>query len=407
MLKVVNFFRGYLEVRVSGPYPERFLNICARSGVAFWRLKRTPEGDYIARVRRQGLAPLTNLAERALCTVKVERSVGMPFFLMRFVHRYAFIIGMILCVAAVWTTSLRLWEFEVVGCETLSEAEVLSTLEELGVGVGTLRSDVDVDLLETEMLLKMRELRWFTINMTGSHATVELRERAPVPDMLDRSAPSNVVASRAGVIESIVALEGDPLVQPGATVQEGELLISGVRDMNNEKIGTSYGVNLVRARGEVIARTWYVLSAEAPLVVREKTYTGVTETRRSVIIGKNRINLFLNSGISPAECDKMVERSRLVIPGGLALPIVIETTTCSEYTSAEVERDAIDVEDELREALTERLALATDGEVIGADFEFTEADGMLVAVMTAEVRQDIAKEVEIPGFAGMDTEENG
>lgn len=406
MLKVVNFFRGYLEVRVSGPYPERFLNICARSGVAFWRLKRTPEGDYIARVRRQGLAPLQNLAERALCTVKVERNVGMPFFLMRFARRYAFIIGMVCCVAAVWATSLRLWEFEVVGCETLDEAVVLATLEELGVGVGTLRSDVDVDLLETEMLLKMRELRWFTINMTGSHATVEVRERAPVPDMLDRSSPSNVVASRAGVVESIVALEGDPLVQPGATVQEGELLISGVRDMLNEKIGTSYGVNLVRARGEVTARTWYVLTAKAPLVVREKTYTGVVETRRTIIIGKNRINLFLNSGISPAECDKMVERVRLVIPGGLALPVVIETATYSEYASTEVERDAIDVEDELKSALSDRLALATDGELVSADFEFTEADGMLTAVMTAEVRQDIAKEVDIPGFAGVGTEEN-
>ena len=70
MLKVVNFFRGYLEVRVSGPFPERFLNVCAESGVAFWRLRRTEEGDFLARVRPRGLETLRALAERALSDLK-------------------------------------------------------------------------------------------------------------------------------------------------------------------------------------------------------------------------------------------------------------------------------------------------------------------------------------------------
>lgn len=406
MLKVVNFFRGYLVVRVSGPFPERFLNICAENGVAFWRLGRTAEGDFIARVRPKGLASLRALAERALCTVRVERSVGAPFFLLRFRERYAFVAGMLICIAAIWTMSLRVWEFEVHGCEMLDESAVLAALEELGVGVGTLRSDIDPDLLETQMLLRLDELRWFTVNVSGSRASVEVRERVDAPELLDRSEPMNVVARRSGLIEKVVVLEGKAQVEAGATVEEGQLLVSGVLDMYNDELQRSYGVSLVSARAEVTARTWYTFEAKTPLFASEKLYSGVTSENFALIAGKKRINLSPNSRISHSECDKIIERTRLTLPGGFDLPLVVEKTSLREYAPVEAARDRAVLEAELQTELLARLDAETGGaEVVSTAFEFYEADGCLCAVLTAECREDIALGVEIPAAAGQNFSE--
>ena len=35
---IVNFLRGSVCFTVCGPFPERFLNLCAQNGVGFWGL---------------------------------------------------------------------------------------------------------------------------------------------------------------------------------------------------------------------------------------------------------------------------------------------------------------------------------------------------------------------------------
>ena len=34
--QIVNLLRGSVELEVQGAFPERFLNLCAQRGVAFW-----------------------------------------------------------------------------------------------------------------------------------------------------------------------------------------------------------------------------------------------------------------------------------------------------------------------------------------------------------------------------------
>ncbi len=424
MLKIVNFFRGYLVVRISGPFPERFLNLCAQNGVAFWRLKKDENGDFVAKIRQNRLKSLQTLATRALCTTSVERKVGAPFILARFRERYAFLLGAALAIGLIAAGALRVWEFEVVGAETLDPAAILAQLEELGVAPGTLRSAIDPDALETEMLLREPRLRWLTVNVSGSRATVEVRERIDPPELLDRSSPQNVVASRAGVIEKIVVLEGKARVAAGETVEPGQLLVSGVLDMVNEELQTTRGVRLVSARAVVTARTWYEFSAKTPLFELQKLPTGVETEKISVVLGKKRINLFVNSSILTPNCDriespscsspssitagdgtfchteirydKKIERTRLELPGGFKLPIVVEKTQLLEHESVEVAADRETLEERLRLELEQRLGEATDGEILTAEFEFYEDGECLVGVLRAECREDIALGQAIP-----------
>ena len=51
------------------------------------------------------------------------------------------------------------------------------------------------------------------------------------PMLLDEQSPTNVVARRAGLVLEVQALDGVTCALPGTAVTEGQLLISGIEDI--------------------------------------------------------------------------------------------------------------------------------------------------------------------------------
>lgn len=57
------------------------------------------------------------------------------------------------------------------------------------------------------------------------------RERVNPPELLDERTPTNVIARRAGFVLEVRDWNGIAAVLPGSAVTEGQLLISGVEDL--------------------------------------------------------------------------------------------------------------------------------------------------------------------------------
>lgn len=390
MLTVTNLLRGYCEVEVRGEYPERFLNICARCGVEFWKTARI-DGGYRVRVRRKSAELMEILAPRAFCTAEVISRRGFPFLAASLGRRWLFVAGILMFAAGMWYLSGRVWEIEVVGNETVKTEQVLRELKAAGVGIGTRISTIDPETLGDEMLLRIPELRWFTVNVNGSIATAELRERVEPPTPVDKGAPRNLVAAADGIIEEVIALDGAPMVKKGDTVMRGELLVSGIVD-------TAAGAKLVYARGAVKARTWRIFEAKMPQNLYIKTHTGRKITKYALVFAGKRINLYFSGSNLPALCDKITEKTRLSLGDTFALPVVLERTVYSEYTceyaAASEERLRGILESVLRAQLESECA---DAEISGVSVEFSASEGMLHARLTAECIEDIASPAEIAG----------
>ena len=54
MRRVVNFLRGSVEVEAAGPFPERFVNLCAQRGVPFWGVEWREDGAVRTRTNHAG-----------------------------------------------------------------------------------------------------------------------------------------------------------------------------------------------------------------------------------------------------------------------------------------------------------------------------------------------------------------
>jgi similar to stage IV sporulation protein len=390
MLTVVNFFRGYLEVEITGPYPERFLNICSQNGITFWQLNRLDIDKLTARVRVLEFDRLKELSKRALCEVRVLSKKGAPFFVWRFRKRYLFIAGFLIFAAILYFSSLRIWEIVITGNETVSEEKIEIALKELGVGIGTLSSEIDPETVENGVLLRIPELRWLTVNVSGSKANVDVRERKMPPDLIDEKIPCNIVARKAGIIARMNVLEGTAQAAVGDTVKEGQLLAGGVVD-------TSTGLRLVHAMAKVEAKTWYTLTAKMPMHIEIKEYTGEKKRKMALIVAGSRINLYFSSRIPYERCDNMLMKGQWTLPGGFILPCTWISEEYREYKVTPGEMDTETAAVILRRSLYERLEeLADGGEIVRTDYVIGTAGDVYTMTLTAECIEDIAKTTELP-----------
>ena len=380
--RAVNFWKGHVRLRVESGFPERVLNICAARQIAFWDLEWESPLSFFFTMTRADLRRLRRAAERLGCDVRVVEQAGMPFLLRRFRRRYVLVAGLALCALTLFVGSFFIWDFQVEGNQRVREEAILRALERQGVGLGTFGFSIDSEQLRNDILLDLPELSYIAVNVRGCRAQVQVRERIPAPEIVDKRRSGNTVARRDGLITDIRPLDGEKLVLPGATVQEGQLLISGVTD------DVQAGTRFLRGMGEVTARTWYDLRCRVPQTVRRKEYTGEARSRFALCWGGRRWNLYWGAPL-PEGCDKAVERRRLTLPGGYVLPLTLVTETLRFYEETEIPRSQEQAEALASAALEGYLASLVEGEVESRRLATVPLDGGYLTALQAECREQI------------------
>ncbi len=386
MSKIVNYLRGSIRIQTECRYPERFINICAQNGVEFWDLERVNENTVNITMNIGGYRRLRLLQKEGGFAVKPVRKKGAPFLLWRVRKRYTLIGGMVLCLFMAWFLSLFIWEIEVSGNETVPTADIMSALEELDVGIGTFGFSVTPEYISNEVLQKIPKLSWITVNVNGGRADVLVRERVMKPEMVDENEPTLVYAKKAGIITEMIVLAGKSTAAVGDTVLPGDVLVTGVMESK------SSDTRFVHAMGDIYARTWYELSAEMPLNMYEKSYSGEEKTKTAVIIAGKRLNLYINSGI-PWQCyDKITERKNVSLPDGTRLPITVVKEMYTEYAkrSATFEETAAEeiLKKELLAALNEKIG---GGEIVTEHFVKHVSNGKITVTLSAECTEQIGE----------------
>jgi similar to stage IV sporulation protein len=379
-----------IRLRLSGPEALGCLNELARRNGAFARVRTEPEGGYTLTVRRDSLPLVLELARSRGAEAEVLGRRGLWTLLRRLrAHALPLILPMLLLTVLLWSSD-RIWELEVTGNRTLSRAEILDALEDLGVGVGHHSRDIDNEMLRSAMQEKLGKLIYLTVRARGSRALVIVRERRDPPPSMDPAGIGDVTAARTGLITRMSVLQGKGEAKPGDTVLEGQLLISGsLTDLQGEG-------RKVRALGDIWARTWYEASAAIPLEHEEKSPTGRSRRKWAVKVCNFRLNLCFDSGISYEAYDKMQTETRLRFLGAY-LPV---STVCTEYREYKAVRRSLSRETG-EELLRQRLRLwladvSGCREPESCSFRSEERNGILYVTMTAECLEQIGVSRPLP-----------
>lgn len=384
--RLSEILRGSVRVEVSGAAPQRLLNAMSEADMPFW--DAVPQDAFTIRLGlySRDLRDAKALATRCQCELKLLRESGAPVVKRRLRRRVALLVTAVSCFALLAASSLFAWDIRVEGNEQVSTGEILRALAGCGVEPGAFWPGWSSDEIRNSVILDIPELAWLGVSVDSSRAVIRVRERTEAPELVNSEGMGSVTARTTGIIDSMRVYQGAPLVTVGDAVVAGETLVSG--EMPSEVGDTRY----VRASAEIRARTWYEMSASAPL-----EYSGLEQsdsrTRWALVIGDKRINFYLGSSQTPTVCGKIITEYPLAWEGVFTLPVTLVREQTLEYDSAAAAVDEEELSGRLEAVLRSTLEreLSGRGEILDAQFTSSASDGRLVVTMRAECMEDIAE----------------
>lgn len=394
MKRLITFFRGTLKLCVVGSFPERLLNLCGQERIDFWAVEFIDACTICFTTRCGSFRKIKELAQRIGCEVEKQSSWGFPDFLMCFKKRYSFLIGLAVCLWAVSFLSSFILQIEVTGNQRVSTAVILNQLRQMGVKPGVYGPKIDRQQIAQQMLLKLEELSWMGINLSGTKLQVLVREREKKPDRIDENEFVHIVAETDGVIVRVEPELGDAVVQSGDTVTKGDVLISGTITLEPPQYSDLPNRYYQKhARGRVWARTWRTIHTVIPTQMQGKQYTGATQTAWRVNFFGRGIEILGNSSISWPFYDKMASVWQVQLPGVGTIPVWMTRETCIEYTPIMLTLALEEGQKLLEEHLKQRLlAVVEDGEIQQLSYSAQVKDGLLCVTALAECYEEIGKE---------------
>lgn len=378
---------GSAECRLIGVLPAGFLNRCAAAGIRLGDVEPESGTELRLSLPLRSLHKAQRIARRSQCELIPLRRSGAGVLARRMLRRAVPVLCLLAAFVLLCWSRLYIWEIGISGNKTVSDGAVRAALSDCGVGVGTFWPDLVSDNLRSELLVRLPQLAWATVNIHGSRAEVIVRERIPKPALLDEDEPADLVAERAGFVTGVRALNGTALVRAGSAVLPGEVLIAGKAD------SAFSGSRETHALGSVTAETYYEMSAAVPALETLRSGSDGARSRWALLIGKKRVNFYRNSSICPQDCDKINTIWECKIEGLFSLPLALVRERNVQRVWEERPRDRTAARRELEQQLHARLLAAVDGgEIEQETYACSESEGRLIVCLRARCSEDIAKE---------------
>ena len=329
---------GWVRVSVDRACAVAALNLCMNHGLVYRRLCADGEEGCVSLEMSPPTAKrfLKYCAELGIEAVSVHRG-GMPYVIFRYRHRIGLPIGFLIGILILIGSSRLLWDIRISGNEEMTERQVRHELALSGLHVGMPLSALNVNEMEWQIQLDSERISWISINMAGTVAYVDIRERVPTPEQKSPH-PANLVARCEGIVEEIEVYAGNAVVQSGQAVQAGALLVSGVYDSQ------ALGWRVTRAAGRIMARTEHVFSVEIPWKYQKKVYQSEVLVQKKLIFFEKEIKLFKNSSILGSSCDKISNIDTFTLGNGVSLPFSVLTERYLPYDYVIGERDPAQAE---------------------------------------------------------------
>lgn len=388
MIRIWRYIRGYHRLILTGASPDWMLNRLSKQRIPFWDIVWINPFTVGICVFHRDLPCVEDAAVKAGCQLEHVSRNGIVVPICRLRHRWFLWLPLILCLTTMIYMQSHICFYTVTGNVDISDQAILHELENLGIGVGSYGPDIQPQWVEDHMLNQLHALQWITIYQTGCKAEVIVRERAEKPEVRDRKGFSNIIAVRPCILLEQSVWSGQALKVPGDVVAAGELLVSGVVDLDKTYL-------LTHAQAEIYGRTWWNTDTVIPVHTRQKGCIEEEKTSVWLEIGKRRIKIFGNSGISTAVCDKMISRKILSLPGNHPLPfsVCVETTIqrkLSQTSMNEMWAEVLLSDAATRTVMSQMIA----GQILQRSEMLSEQNGLWHLTTSMECREMVARVAE-------------
>ena len=361
---------------------ERLIRQAGEQGIALSGMKRIGSRKISGQVTEDDLPRLAELAQSGGWRFETGRRLGAGRWVDTLKRRWMLAVGCLLAAVCLAVASQLVWRIELIDAG-IYEADLRGYLPVLDVRPLRWKKSTDLGKLRDNLEWRYPEVAWIECGFRGMTLTITVVEGVASGEALTHIGSGDVVASRDGVVESIVTLAGTPQVKNGQTVRAGQVLIIG------EERTSDGMVRPVSARGKVLARVWDGASVRMSTQERETIYTG--RQQRVMVASCGWFDLWHAEDSPYEQQDVAIKTIQL---GGLFLPFTLRWETRMEAEISLAPRDLEQVKTEAALAAMRKLR-----EKVGMDDVFLTNwvdysmidDEELLAVAVGERMIDIAQ----------------
>ncbi|MGI6129499.1 MAG: sporulation protein YqfD, partial [bacterium] len=264
------WLQGQVLVRVEGKEAERLLNQCLARGIYLWDIRRR-EGILYFRLSSRAFLRLRPLVRNLRVKVRIVEKMGLPFFVRTFKRRRMLAAGGLIFLFLLYLWSSCVWSVQIQGVgHEAQRTELEQLLISRGVVRGIFKDKIDLSTIEHEVLTQFPELAWARAYFIGTRFVLNVVPKLPPPEL---ATPGHLAARKNGLVLDVLVLAGRPLVDKGASVKAGDVLVLGEQ-----------GRRPVQAKGRVLARVWHETYKEGEPFERHILRSGSTATARVLTI---------------------------------------------------------------------------------------------------------------------------
>ena len=199
----------------------------------------------------------------------VVKETGVYDILNKIKRNYIFCICLLIGIILFFIMSNMVVKINIIHESSEIREIIADELDEYGIKVLSFKKSYkELDKIRQEILDKYPEkLDWMEFDVDGMIINVRIEERI-ITDTSKDDKVCNLVAAKSGIINDIKVEQGEVLVNINDYVNEGDILVTGVINYNEEMKRTTC------ASGEVYATTWYTVDVKIPFEYSEYVETG-------------------------------------------------------------------------------------------------------------------------------------
>ncbi len=199
----------------------------------------------------------------------IVKEIGIFDILNKIKRNYIFCICLFIGVILFFIMSNMVVKINIIHENREIREIIKDELDEYGIKVLSFKKSYKkLDKIRQEILDKYPEkLDWMEFDVDGMIINVRIEERI-ITDTSKDDKVCNLVAAKSGIINDIKVEQGEVLVNINDYVNEGDILVTGVINYNEEMKRTTC------ASGEIYATTWYTIDVKIPFEYSEYVETG-------------------------------------------------------------------------------------------------------------------------------------
>ncbi len=247
LLDLYRYLNGYIAIKVSGGFPERFLNLCTSRNIFLWDLKYQ-NNEMTCKLCCKDFHKLRAVRRKSAVKIKIIKKTGAYFYFKKREKRKGLLISAVFFILFSCLMSQFIWNIDVTGSEKLSKEEIIDVAESLGLRHGTFKHTFNSkEVCRKAVNQSDGKILWMAINIKGSTAVIEVRDYENDAEKKADETACDITADFDGIVLSVDSYSGVRVANVGDKVKKGDLLITGISENDDMT------VNYQHASGKISA----------------------------------------------------------------------------------------------------------------------------------------------------------